>query len=342
MSSSIIDEIVPRRNNQICKEVHRESAFQSDYGILYKTEKNQEDCFDLYELNDVPKAHRTTDPVFCCTDTGKVNRTSLGNKIQSFCNNPVKSDEATAACSSYLQDYLPEDECRIVNDQRFVNLLSLLTKLVKFIYVVRYRCAGVAHGCEVNQYDALLVLATSQINHGFADEEIRCVKYPYKTKVNPFSNIQNLVDFFNFSKDIMNLAIKSTDGLSAWTTEYSSHRPDARDYASDFQPWARLLSQFVKSYTEKNVPDIAKTRLYLPFIKNEMKSYMDFFETNIKDVFLVDTDSKNIIDAQIRLIQFLTKPLPESSLNLPSRSKTGGRITRRRRHVRKSKSQKRR
>ena len=148
--------------------------------------------------------------------------------------------------------------------------------------------------------------------------------------------------------------MKSTGGLRAWTTEYSSDRPDAQDYASDFQPWARLLSKFVKSYTEENVPDIANTRLYLPFIKNEIKSYMDFFQTNIKDVFLDETNSKNIIDAQRRLIQFLTDPLPKitrsksapsflrSSLNLPSRSKTGGRITRRRRHVRKSKSQKRR
>jgi hypothetical protein len=351
---TIIDDIVKRRNNKTCKKAHQTTPFLSDYGVLYKTETDEDECFDLQDLSSVPSEYRVQDPVYCCSDSGEVDQASLGNKIKQFCDIPEKNAEALSACTSYLQDYLPKGDCAFLKDPRFDGLLDLLTKLVKFIYVVRYRCAGVANGCEVNQYDALLVLATSQIMLGFTDEDIRCVKYPNKADISPFPTMQNLGDFFSFSHEIMRIAKTTSGGLSAWIAQYKVENPAAESYASDFQPWARLLSLFVKSYTTADVPNITQTRLYMPFIRNELKSYTIFFETFIKDVFLDETNSENILRAQKQLITFLstgvspprrTKSAPSvfsPSASLPSRSKTGSGRTRRRRPTHKSKTQKRR
>jgi len=160
------------------------------------------------------------------------------------------------------------DICKIIDTPQFKSLILFIIIFLRFIYSVRSQNSF--------KYDEDLVPLVSNVNLtslGLTLQELSCVKFPGQESF-VRKGFPNRLDTY-----LKVLQQRITPTNNELKKEYGA-------YLSDFQPWARNLSDFVNHYGKDvletyfymtQLPKIEKLANYGQFVS---KQYIKYFEEN--------------------------------------------------------------
>lgn len=172
-----------------------------------------------------------------------------------------ESKIGTEYCLEQLQDNI----CEIIDTPQFKSLILFFIIFLRFIYSVRF--------AYQNIYDEDLVPIVSNVNltkFGLSLQQLSCVKFPDQESF-VRQGFPNKLDTY---LQLLHAPIDTNLKM-----EYN-------EFFTDYQPWARLLSDFIDNYGKDELqtyfnitklPKIEKTKNYGTFVSIQ---YIEYFKTN--------------------------------------------------------------
>jgi hypothetical protein len=153
-------------------------------------------------------------------------------------------------------------------------------------------------------------MALSYINlndYNLTIEQLATLKFPNK-KISGAEFPKTVGDYFGFINDLKNHYDTYGDLLTA-VNQYSKNTSnnEKKKYAGDFQPWARQLSQFIKSYKEVDrMPNISRAgnRNVPGYVGSDYEKYKTFFTNEIVHL-LEGLEKKDVLTAINKIYTFL-------------------------------------
>jgi hypothetical protein len=146
--------------------------------------------------------------------------------------------------------------CVILKTIQFKALLRCFLKVLKIIYCIRS-----LHG---NTYDDHMIRVISKIKpsrFGISMNDLKCVKFPGN------GDIQKgfPTTLYDYMKIMVHIDYAMRKGIPLHS--YPPLHDNFEEFASDIQPWTRMLSTFVNVHVG-GVPDITNIKSYGSFISD--------------------------------------------------------------------------
>jgi len=209
-----------------------------------------------------------------------------------------------------------EEVCPIVGTPKYIRLLLIFKEVLRFIYTSR-----VKYG---NKLDSSLILMISSIpldELGITLEELSCIKFPGDGSLVP-NFPKTLSEYLGVLNDLMKQEDIEGVNVEGWVTGLSPKRQNMSTFFTDFQPWARSLSTFLRK-NSLEIPEIEKPDRYGAFTSGE---YLSFMEDLQSQGLLKKVDVIISIDAlrkgHKQVIRYLMTKIPAMGGSKRSKRKT--------------------
>jgi hypothetical protein len=231
------------------------------------------------------------------------------------------SDDEKAGCINEIRSDYGEDMCKveevcpIIGTPKYIRLVLIFKEVLRFIYTSRKEYG--------NKFDVYLVPMVSSIpldDLGISLEELSCIKFPGHDSFTP-KFPKTLSEYLILFNQLMNEEDQTGVNIEGWLAGLSSKRQNMNYFISDFQPWTRTLSMFVRN-NGLEIPLIERSDKYGTFVSDEYLAFMKDLQSQglLKDKDIISIDALKKGHKQI--IEFLMAKLPRMGGSKRSKRKT--------------------
>jgi hypothetical protein len=283
------------------KSIEKSNIDPLKYNVLLE----DDETFDLTELlaPNIP-TNDLDNTITCCSMFFDVDKKTLKKKLVDLClheeNNEICNDPRLYKYYKDNSDINITDSCPIVMKPEWEMLLNIYTRLLKFIYSIRYYLKSIRK--TTNLLDCYMIPCISLIDieqYNIQLDEMECIKFPDPSYVKPgfpttLKEYLNIMISLNTSSEI-----KDSD-ITVWikNTLIKEEFKKFEEYLSDYQPWTNNFIQFLKYYTIENIPMSHDFRNYIDFITPTIyEKNIEFYKKELGETeILYQPDMNKIIE----------------------------------------------
>ncbi len=242
----------------------------------------------------------------CLDYCGIEEKSSNDDKAQ--CINEIRSEYGEDLCKV-------EEVCPIIGTPKYIRLLLIFKEILRFIYTSRKH-----YGNELDPY-LIPMVSSIPLNHlGISLEELSCIKFPGDGSFIP-GYPRNLSEYIIIFNELMNEKDQEGANIEVWLPGLTSKRRNMNTFLSDFQPWTRTLSTFLRN-NGLEIPQIERPEKYGSFTSDEYLRFMEYLQSQgllkHKDIISIDALKKG----HKQIIEFLMAKLPSMGGSKRSKRKT--------------------